>query len=215
MGGDQLDLKMSKHYILATVLVALFLLSGCVITPLTVIGSTPLLVRGPKTFDLPNYSLGPVSSDQFSDLLEKAIPPNEGVVHLFGPANLSLSKDNRYYSLSAVAALSDSAILLLKWYEPEKQYKLLARLPYSEILSVSTNSWGLGRVIYLCLATTEFALGDHTHAIDQRADMTFDKPSRIFQDVEKAKAAFSLLQEKIKPIDGACDARVEETDESR
>ena len=133
-------------------------------------------------------------------------------MHLFGRAELSLQLDNRFYILIAVASLSDSNILLLKWYEPDEQYRILARLPYSDVLSLSANSVGLGRTIYLCLATTEFAWGDQSYAIEQRAHMTFIKPSGSRHDVEKTESALYLLQEKAIPIEGACDAPAESID---
>jgi hypothetical protein len=203
---------MSKICFFNIMLSTLFLLSSCI--PLPVIGWTPVLLvtSGPKDLDQKGYSLGPVSSEQFPDLIERAIPPSEGTVHLFGRAELKLLLDNRSYSLTVVASLSDTDILLLQWYDPEEQYKLMARLPYSEIQSVSKNERGFGRVIYLCLANMEFAWGDQSHEIGQRASMSFTKPSGFFQDIDRTKAALYLLQERIEPIDGACDEPTEATD---
>jgi hypothetical protein len=188
---------------LASVPLTLFLLVGCV--PLPIAGWVPVGGAGLKTLDLPDYSRGPVSSEQFPDLVRKAIPPGEGTMHVFGSAELILREGNRGVIVSAVASLSDTAILVLMWHEPDEQYEMVARVPYSDILSVSTNSWGLGRTIYLCLATSQLVLGDETHEIDQQASLSFIKDSGVFQDVEKSETGLLLLQEKITPIDGACD----------
>jgi hypothetical protein len=201
---------MSEIRFLAPLLLSFFLLAGCV--PVPIVGWTPVYVAGPMGFDLPGYSLGPVSSDQFPDLVGTALPADEGQALLFGRVEMILGADNHDYLFSAVAVLSDTDILLLKWYEPEDRYKILARLPYSEILSVSINTWGLGRSIYLCLATTEFVLAGQDHAIEPRVSMAFIEPSGFLQDRERSEAAFALLQGKIDPIDGACETPVEMTD---
>lgn len=169
----------------------------------------PVPLSGAGNLDMPEYSLGPVSSKQFPDLIRSAIPPSEGAVHISGRAELSLLLDDRFYILSAVASLTDTDIVLLKWHEPEEHYEILARLPYSNILSVSTNSLGLGRIAHLCLATTVFAWGDQTYPIGQHASMSFVRPSGFFGDTERTEAAISLLQETINRVDGACDAPVE------
>ena len=201
---------------LTTISLACFVLGGCIALPLPGAGwaVAPLLLSGPAKADLPGYSLGPVSSERFPDLVKAAIPLNEGTVHLHGAVDLLVPLNNESHYLSAVASLTDTHILFLKWYDLEEQYKIVARLPYSEILALSTNSLGRGRVAYLCLAASVFAWGDQTYTIDQRASMSFNKPSGIYQDVEKTQAAIDLLHEKIKPVEGTCDAPIESTEES-
>jgi len=205
---------MSEIRILASVLLSFFLLVGCV--PVPVVGWTPVFVGGPTAgwtdIDQADYSLGPVSSDQFPDLVKNAIPPSEGAAHLVGRVELLLFLDNRSYILSAVGSLTDTGIVLLRWYEPGEQYRILATLPYSDILSFSRNSLGFGRMINFCLATRVFAWGDQTYEGGQRPSMSFVEPSGIYQDVEKTDAALNLLQEMIKPVDGACDSPNETTD---
>ena len=205
----------TSHFV-TTVTLALFLLSGCVALPLPGVGLVfaPVPLSGAENLDLSDYSLGPVSFQQFPDLIRDAIPPSEGAVHVSGRAELWLLLDNRSYNLPAVASLTDTGIVLLKWYEPEEHYEILARLPYSNILSVSTNRRGLGRIAYLCLATTVFAWGDQTYTIGQQASMSFIRPTGIYQDTERTEAAISVLQEMIEPVDGACDAPAEETERS-
>jgi len=199
---------------LGTLILALSLLVGCVALPLPGVGWTlaPVPLSGATNLDLPDYSLGPVSSPEFPDLIRNAIPPDEGEVHLSGKVELALQLDNQLYILGAVAALGDTGIVLLRWYDPEGQYKISARLPYADILSLSMNTMGFGRVVYFCLATPVFAWGDQPYAIDRRASMSFIKPSGMFQDVERTETAIAFLQQKIRPIDGACDTPAEGTD---
>jgi len=147
IGRGSGGLKLCGFRFLAAALFTALLLVGCV--PVPVVGWTPVFVGGPTagSADLkqPDYSLGPVSSDQFPDLVKNAIPPSEGAVHLAGRVELLLLSDNRTYILDAVGSLTDAGIALLRWYEPEKQYRILARIPYSHILSLSSNRLGFGR----------------------------------------------------------------------
>ena len=189
--------------LLAVALVAVLLLDGCV--PVPVAGWTPVFVGGATDFDLPDYSLGPVSSDQFADLVATAIPAEEGEVLLFGRVEMTFRDGYRTHLFSAVAVMSETDVLLLKWHEPGNQYRILARLPYSGILEVAINTLGLGAAIHMCLATNEFVLADRSHGIDQMISMTFIEPSGFFQDTERSEAAFAVLQQKIRPADRACE----------
>jgi len=214
IGRGSGGLKLCGFRFLAAALFTALLLVGCV--PVPVVGWTPVFVGGPTagSADLkqPDYSLGPVSSDQFPDLVKNAIPPSEGAVHLAGRVELLLLSDNRTYILDAVGSLTDAGIALLRWYEPEKQYRILARLPHSGILSLSSNSLGFGRTIKLSLATSVFAWGDQTYAIGQPTSMSFVQPSGPHHDVAQTDTAIKSLQEKKTPIESACDSPIESTD---
>ncbi len=61
---------MNKFYPANPLVLLLFVLTGC--------GGLDLQVS------MPDYSLGPVSSDEFPDLLNDAIPASEGQVHVRG-----------------------------------------------------------------------------------------------------------------------------------
>jgi hypothetical protein len=193
---------------------ALLLLIGCAPLPLPGIGWTvvPLTGSAGGTLELPGYSLGPVSSEELPDLIVRAIPPGEGTAHLSGRVELSLQLDSHFYLLAAVASLTDTDILLLQWHDPEGHYEILGRLPYSDVLSLSKNAVGFGRTLYLCVATTEFAWGEQTYAMDQRASMSFIRPAGSFHDADRTEAALELLREKTTPTEGACDAPAEATD---
>ena len=144
---------MNKFYPANPLVLLLFVLTGC--------GGLDLQVS------MPDYSLGPVSSDEFPDLLNDAIPASEGQVHVHGKVHWGGFRDARPYPvtnryISAVAAITDTDILLLKWYEPERRYAIVKRVPYSEILSVSRDSSVL---IYLYFADREMSLGGTNYAI--------------------------------------------------
>lgn len=187
---------MTKFYLLTIKALLLLSLTGCGL----LLFSVPTVWKA----DIPNYSLGPVSSDEFPVLLQDAIPAGEGEVHVFGRVELFGLKNNsgyfntsRYFYFRAVAAITNTDILLLKWHEPEERYKIVGRLPYSETLSVSISGGSADGTIHLYFKDKELSLGDQNFEIDQKADLTFIKPSGIFIDREKNEAAFGLLREKI------------------
>jgi hypothetical protein len=191
-------------------ILVLVLLSGCI--PLPVVGPVAVPIwPGTRHFDSPGYTVGPVASEQFPHLLQDAIPPGEGMVQIAGPVELFLQQDQRSYLMSAVAALSDSGILLLKWYTSGERYEILGQMPYPEILAASINHVGLGRVISLCMAGGEFSLGGESHTIDPRIGISFIRASGILQDPRKSEAAFALLEERIESVEGACRAADEVT----
>ena len=181
---------MAKLFSLTTIVLLVLSLTGCV-------GNITLQVK------IPDYSLGPVSSDEFPDLLHDAIPASEGEVHVFGRAEWSGFHDSRKFPVVSyifvpVAAITDTDILLLKWYEPEKRYKIVKRLPYSEILSVSK----VRRAIFLYFEDKEFSLGDKNYIIFGNTTFktlfTFSSPSGFSMDQEKNEAAFFTLNDNIK-----------------
>jgi len=149
----------------------------------------------PREIKIPDYSLGPFSSDEFPALLNIAIPASEGKVHVFGRVDWSFPGviDHYFYG---IVAITNSDILLLKWYEPEERYKIVERLLYSEILSVSTSSRKPGGSIKLRINNKVLSLGDQNYGSHLPTYLSF-------RDPEKNEAAFALLRDKIKPQNGA------------
>ena len=148
--------------------------------------------RPPQQVEIPGYTLGSVSPDEFPVLIHNAIPASEGEVHVFGKAHWSgLQNGERF--IETVAAITDTDILLLMWHEPENQYTIVTRLPFSEILSVSAFPDGDG-TIYLYFDSKELSWGDQNYGINGETSFRFYRPSRR----EKNEAAFLLLQSKIK-----------------
>ena len=93
----------------------------------------------PQKMDIPNYSIGPVSSDGFPSLVKDAIPSDKGKIHVFGKAEwfgFYISSKSLHFTTPyflGVAALTDTDILLLLWDEDEQRYKIVERMPYEEI----------------------------------------------------------------------------------
>lgn len=179
-------------------LVLLGVLSGCAVVDVgMLILSLPIYTppqqdyTPPQQAETPGYTLGPVSLDEFPTLLHNAIPSSEGEVHVFGPALWSGFQNGERY-IEAVAAITDRDILLLMWHEPEHQYTIVTRLPFSEILSIS--AYPGGGTIHLYFDDEELSLGNQNYGIDGETTFRFFRPSHQ----EKNEVAFLLLQSKIK-----------------
>ena len=124
-------------------------------------------------------------------------------VHVFGKVSWGGFRDSRNYPavsryFHTAAAITATDILLLNWYETEKRYKIVKRLRYSEILSVSK----VGSIIFLYFDDEELSLGGKKYVIygktTFKTHFEFIKPSGFFTDQEKSEAAFFILKEKIK-----------------
>ena len=181
-------------------LVLLGVLSGCAILDVaTVILSLPIPggTAPSQQIEISGYTLGPISSDEFPALLHNAIPASEGEVRFFGKAQwLGLQNGERYYA-TVVAAITDTDILLLMWHEPENQYTIVTRLPFSEILSISAATYG-ARTVYLYFDDKEVLLRDQSYKVEGKTKFDFINPPGFRIDREKNQAVFLFLQDKIK-----------------
>ena len=173
------------------------------LTLLLVLSLTGCLGVPSQQVIIPDYSLGPISSDEFPALLYDAIPASEGEVHVFGRVVLHGFRDSRNYPaisrhFHSVAAITDTDILLLNWYDPEKRYRIVKRLRYSEILSVSR----VGSAIYLYSNDEELSLGDKNYVIYGKTTfktmLEFTKTSAFISDQKNSEAAFTILKDHIK-----------------
>ena len=181
---------MTKFYFLIIKILIVLSIAGCLGIP-------------SQQARIPGYSLGPISSDKFPSLLHDAIPASEGKVHVFGNVSWSGFRDSRNYPavsryFHSVAAITDTDILLLKWHEIEKRYKIVKRLRYSEIQSISKG----GSLIYLYFNDEELSLGNKNYVIygttTFKTYFEFYKPSGFLGDQEKSEAAFFILKDNIK-----------------
>ncbi len=179
---------MAKFYLLLINVLLLFTLTGC--TPIYTNGGFYIAGVLPEV-PTPNYTIGPVSSPEFPVLLHNAIPSTEGKVHIFGQVEWWLPiRPFTPRFLRGVAAITDTSILLLKWYEPEARFEVLKRFPYSEIVSVSLKGFGLAR--YIHVQHKDLSFGDQHYGSAQETSFNFVRG--IWLDREKTEAAFALLQ---------------------
>ena len=169
-------------------------LAGCAV-PMLIL-SLPTGDSLPQQVEIPGYTLGPVASDEFPVLFHNAIPASVRELHFFGHASWSgLQNGERF--IEAVAAITDTDILLLMWHEPENQYTLMTQLPYSEILSISAAIDG-ARTVYLYFDDREVSLGDQNYELEGKTKFDFINPSGFRIDREKNEVVFLFLQDKIK-----------------
>lgn len=183
-------LAVIRSHSIATILLLVLSLTGCLGIP-------------PQQVKIPDYSLGPISSDEFPALLHDAIPASEGKVHVFGKVHWGGFRDSRNFPavsryFYSVAAITDTDILLLNWHEIEKRYTIVKRLRYSEIQSISK----VGSLIFLYFNDEELSLGNMNYVIYGKTTfktfLNFTKPAGFLADQEKSEAAFLILKNNIK-----------------
>ena len=197
-----------RFYLLSLKVILLSLLTGCF--PFSVMDAGLLILSlpagaGTGKVDLEGYTIGTVSSDEFPELFQNAIPASEGEVYLFGRAQWTGLKNIKQPGtsyLQTVAAITNADILYLWWYEEDEHYEILMRLPYAGIQSVTLEKFGLGATIKLCHEVEELLIGGQQYSIDQLTRLDFSSPNGFFIDREKTEKAFELLDDKIKPKEG-------------
>ena len=187
-------------------------LSGCF--PLSamdvLISTAPLILSLPapgatEKVDLSGYSLGPISSDEAQELILSAVPAIEGEVYFTGRAEWSGLKDIKQPTSQlnqSIVAITDFQILFIWWRESDERYKILIRLPYSDIYSVNLNSF-IGAMVWFCHESNEVLIDDQVIFIDRKTNFNFTKKSGLFGDAEKTKEAFQLLNKKVMPKEGS------------
>ena len=90
---------MAKIYVYAVSLFILVSLTGCVPMPIKM--------------KVPDYSIGPVSSEDFPNLVQSAIPANKGEVRIFGKLGFNRSTQHfiQLLSWSAEAKCFSGAVI--------------------------------------------------------------------------------------------------------
>lgn len=180
--------RMAYILVLSVNLVFLITLTGCF---------GPVLVK----MDVPNYSIGPVSSPNFQDLVLNSVPEDMGEVHVFGKANwIGFRKGSGPLVMSqayfkGVAVLTDTDILLLLWSEVEQRYQVLKQIAYSNIrYRPSTERSSLR----LYLMDSEFSFGEINYRpLAGQTYLEFTNPNGISTNRENLKSAHALFQEKV------------------
>lgn len=180
---------MAKIYVYAVSLFILVSLTGC--------GPQPIKMK------VPGYSIGPVSSEDFPDLIQSAIPANKGEVRIFGKADLmGFSKNSGglhfvapYFS--GVAALMDTDILLLLYNEDEQRYEILTQLSYTGISFDPKHGRRAGGPLCLYIEEPEFSIGEKSYTPYEKTLLGFTGPTGFWNDREKNKLAHLLFEEKV------------------
>jgi hypothetical protein len=180
---------MAKIYLYAVSLFILVSLTGCGPMPIKIV--------------VPDYSIGPVSSEDFPDLVQSAIPANKGEVRVFGKANwLGFSESSGNFHVvspyfSGVAALTDTDIFLLLYDDNEQRYEILKQVPYTSISFDPKHGRRAGGPLYLYIEEPEFSFGEKSYTPHARTYLEFTSPTGILSDPEKNKLAHLLFEEKV------------------
>ncbi len=175
----------------------------------------------PQKMDMPNYSIGPVSSDGFPGLVKDAIPSDKGKIHVFGKVdwlgfyNSSKSVHLTTPYFSGVAALTDTDILLLLWDEDEQRYKIVERVPYEEIRFQPKGEWRSNASLTIYMDETKISIGEQSYTPHRATYLDFRPPTGLGADREKNKQAHLLFEEKVERYvpDSSTNAFEEITDD--
>jgi hypothetical protein len=180
---------MVKIYVYAVSLFILVSLTGC--------GPQPIKMK------VPDYSIGPTSSEDFPDLIQSAIPANKGEVRIFGRASWAGFSENPGYFhfvspyFSGVAALTETDILLLLYNEDQQRYEILKQVPYTGIRFDPKHGWRAGGSLCLYIEEPEFSFGEKGYTPYERTYLQFERPTGTRSDPEKNKLAHLLFEEKV------------------
>ena len=195
---------MTKFYLLIINVIFVLSLAGCGAASVALLVlSLPVGVTHPQQVEIPGYTLGPVSSDEFPALLHNAIPASEGDIYFTGRAQWTGLENVNQPSgklIQSIVAITDFQILFLWWREQDERYEILILLPYSEIYSVDLKTPGFGALIKFCHKDDEIRIGDQNINIDQETSLNF--LGDIFGDAEKTKKVFVFLDKKITRKEG-------------
>jgi hypothetical protein len=175
--------------LLASFVLATFM-AGCYLPP-------------PEKMEIPDHSIGPISSDAFPGLVNDAIPPELGKIHVFGYAHwhgFSDSSKSLHFTdpfFTGVAALTDIDILLLLWNEDVQQYQIVEQVPYSEIRFQPRDEWRSTGYLTILMDEPEISIGAQRYTSREKTYLGFVLPSGLRIEREKNKQAHALFEEKV------------------
>lgn len=174
---------MTRWLLNLTSVIILFSLTGC--------------GRIPVRMEMPDYSLGPASSENFSALVQNAIPYPASEIHVVGNATWSgfsgspgFAATSPYFS--GVIALTDTDILLLLWNENEDQYEIVKTVSYSELTIIPSKSFRL------YFKKPEFSFGERIYTADLATYLRYMKTGNwSTHDKSKNEDALLVLERKV------------------
>ena len=140
---------------------------------------------------------GPINSPEYSELIEEALPPESGKVVMsdsgswfpntqgFNDIRSGRSSIFSPTSIPGIIVITDKEILFQQWNKNENNYKIMLRISFVDIQSLSLDEWGINRRIVI-----------------QKRDYTlssFDFTTGKGQIVSKSKVehAYNLLKQHI------------------
>lgn len=145
-------------------------------------------------------AIGPISSPEFPQLVARAVPKEDGEVHLLGPGNWypnirgftdvrSILLYGPFNPIPGVLVLTTSSILLEQWDENSQRFDVIKRMAFSDLAEVSLDSYGANRRLVIRKKDLSYDSFDFT-----QADGTF-------VDTSKVEEAYELLRKRIRTPD--------------
>jgi len=187
---------MSRLYINIISIFILINLTGCYVPFMG--GGIFVFPSGSSTKEVKtkNYSNGPVSTPEFASLISEAIDGGVTEIKVLGAANWIFPG----HLFDGIAAVTDKAIILIKWYKPDNEYKIIKRLAFNEILSIAIDT-RRGANLYMRHSKLNFE--DISFEYNVETHLQFVKS--IWQDSEKTETAYNYLKNLIKVHELAID----------
>ena len=147
-------------------------------------------------------AIGPVSSPDFPLMVAKAIPKTDGEIHFYGSGNWY--PNTRGFTavrssllarpaapIPGVLVITSEALIFQQWDEKSKSFDVVKRLPFSELATVSLDTYGpLNRRIVLRKRDLSYETFDFTQAIGN------------YIDAAKIEEGYAFLHDRIKSPDG-------------
>jgi hypothetical protein len=143
-------------------------------------------------------AIGPIHSPDFPQMVAKAVSSTDGEIHFYGPGNWypntrgfagerSSAIARPTAPIPGVLVVTNTTVLFQQWDEETKAFDIVKRLPFTELTSVSLDSFGLGRRMSLRKKDLSYDSFD------------FSKASGIVIDGPKVEETVAFLRDRIKP----------------
>jgi len=153
--------------------------------------------RIPTKLQVPDRSLGPVSSPDFTELVRDAVARTGLDANFSGRAFWGYFSRSPGFSFvapyfSGVAALTDDYIFLILWDDVDQHYDIVSQVSYAQ-LSIGPNNYSID----LYFNDQAFLFGQETVTADITTYFRFLTPSGG-TDKTKTKEALSFLKARVK-----------------
>lgn len=143
-------------------------------------------------------AIGPVGTQEYGQLVAKAVPKDDGQVIIYGPSNWHPNTRGFTAIRSSflagpspatpgVLVLTSNSLIVEQWIDELKSFDVIKRIPYTELASASLDSYGASRRLVV-----------------RKKDLSYDsfeftKVGGNLIDSAKTEEATELLRGLIKP----------------
>lgn len=143
-------------------------------------------------------AIGPIASPNFQQMVAKGVSNADGEIRFYGSGNWHPNTRGFTGARSSLLArpadpipgvlvITNTAVLFQQWDDYAQAFDIVKRLPFTELTSVSLDSFGLNRRIVLRKKDLSYDSFDFTQA------------SGNFIDATKVEEAIPFLRDRVKP----------------